>query len=59
MYSADKLFSIKDEIIIRQQLVEQQIPYSTTIEGMHQILLAIEAVQSNELEVKSIQEYHK
>ena len=51
--------SNKDEVIIRQQLVEQQIPYSTTIEGMYQIIQAIEAVQSNELQVKSIQEYHK
>ncbi|RAP29832.1 carbamoyl phosphate synthase large subunit [Candidatus Marinamargulisbacteria bacterium SCGC AG-343-D04] len=46
-----------DEILIRQQLVSRQIPYSTTIEGMIQITKAIEAYQNEDLQVKSIQEF--
>ena len=49
--------SNEDEIIIRQQLVIRHIPYSTTIEGMRQIIKAIEAYQQEDLQVKSIQEY--
>ncbi|MAH81196.1 MAG: carbamoyl phosphate synthase large subunit [Rickettsiales bacterium] len=47
-----------DEIIIRQQLVGHQIPYSTTIEGMTQITNAIAAHQKEPLKVKPLQEYY-
>ncbi len=47
-----------DEIIIRQQLVERQIPYSTTIEGMQQITASISAIQHTDLNVKPIQSYY-
>ena len=49
--------SNQDEIIIRQQLVSHQIPYSTTLEAMVQIVNAIEAYQQNDLTVTPIQSF--
>ncbi len=56
--TASAKVSNPDEIIIRQQLVGHQIPYSTTIEGMIQITNAIETYQQHDLTVKPLQEYH-
>jgi carbamoyl-phosphate synthase large subunit len=49
--------SNKDEILIRQQLVAMQVPYSTTIASMIRTVNAIEAYQKQDLQVKSIQEF--
>ena len=50
--------SNSDEIIIRQQLVSHQIPYSTTIESMIQVTNAIDMHQKHSLTVKSLQDFY-
>jgi len=47
-----------DEVTIRQQLISHQIPYSTTIEGMNQIVDAIAVYKEQSLSVKPLQEYY-
>ena len=47
-----------DEVMIRQQLIAHQIPYSTTIEGMKQVVDAISVYKEKSLAVKPLQEYY-
>ncbi len=49
----------EDEIKIRSQVVLYSIPYTTTISGAQATVNGIEALVKKELEVKSLQEYHK
>ena len=52
-YTADDSFSI------RRAALEYDIPYTTTIAAAKATLEAIRAVKTGQLEVKSLQEYHK
>ena len=49
--------SAKDGYIIRRLAIELGIPYVTTLAGARAALNAIAAVQDNELNVKSLNEY--
>ena len=49
--------SAKDGYIIRRLAIELGIPYVTTLSGARAALNAIEAVQNNEINVKSLNEY--
>jgi len=49
----------QDEIRIRSHVVMYNIPYTTTISGAQATVNGIEALLSKELDVKSLQEYHK
>ena len=49
----------EDEIKIRSQVILYNIPYTTTISGAQATVNGIEAFIKKELEVKSLQEYHK
>ena len=49
--------SAKDGYIIRRLAIELGIPYVTTLAGARAVLNAIEAVQNNEINVKSLNEY--
>jgi carbamoyl-phosphate synthase large subunit len=52
-YTADDSFSI------RRAALEYDIPYTTTIAAAKATLEAIRAVKTGQLEVRSLQEYHK
>ena len=49
--------SAKDGYIIRRLAIELGIPYVTTLAGARAVLIAIQAVQNNEINVKSLNEY--
>ncbi len=49
--------SAKDGYIIRRLAIELDIPYVTTLSGARAALNAIEAVQNNEINVKSLNEH--
>ena len=49
--------SAKDGYIIRRLAIELGIPYVTTLSGARAALNAIEAVQNNEINVKSLNEH--
>lgn len=49
--------SAKDGYIIRRLVIELGIPYVTTLSGARAALNAIEAVQNNEINVKSLNEH--
>ena len=49
--------SAKDGYIIRRLAIELGIPYVTTLAGARAVLNAIQAVQNNEINVKSLNEY--
>lgn len=49
--------SAQDEYIIRRLAIELGIPYVTTLSGARAALNAIEAVQNNEITVKSLNEH--
>lgn len=49
--------SAKDGYIIRRLAIELGIPYVTTLSGVRAALNAIEAVQNNEINVKSLNEH--
>jgi len=49
----------EDEVKIRSQVILYNIPYTTTISGAQATVNGIEAFVKKELEVKSLQEYHK
>ena len=49
--------SAKDGYIIRRLAIELGIPYVTTLAGARAVLNAIESVQNNEINVKSLNEY--
>jgi carbamoyl-phosphate synthase large subunit len=49
----------QDEIKIRSQVVLYNIPYTTTISGAQATVNGIEALTKKDLEVKSLQRYHK
>ena len=49
--------SAKDGYIIRRLAIELGIPYVTTLAGARAALNAIEAVQNNEINVKSLNDY--
>ena len=49
----------QDELQIRSQVVLYNIPYTTTISGAQATVNGIETMFKKELEVKSLQEYHK
>ena len=48
----------EDEVKIRSQVISYNIPYTTTIAGAQATVNGIEALRKNELQVKSLQEYH-
>ncbi len=49
--------SIKDSFSLRQTALLNKIPYYTTIQGAKAATLAIEALKSSELNIKSLQSY--
>ena len=49
--------SAKDGYIIRRLAIELGIPYVTTLAGARAVLNAIKAVQNNEINVKSLNDY--
>ena len=49
--------SAKDGYIIRRLAIELGIPYVTTLSGARAALNAIEAVQNNKINVKSLNKY--
>ena len=49
--------SAKDGYIIRRLAIELGIPYVTTLAGARAVLNAIESIQENELNVKSLNKY--
>jgi len=49
----------QDEVKIRSQVILYNIPYTTTISGAQATVGGIEALVKKELDVKSLQEYHK
>jgi carbamoyl-phosphate synthase large subunit len=49
----------QDEIKIRSQVILYNIPYTTTISGAQATVNGIEALLKKELEVKSLQKYHR
>jgi carbamoyl-phosphate synthase large subunit len=49
----------QDELKIRSHVVLYNIPYTTTISGAQATVNGIETMIKKELEVKSLQEYHK
>ncbi|WP_407413853.1 carbamoyl-phosphate synthase large subunit [Methanobrevibacter sp.] len=49
--------SAKDGYIIRRLAIELGIPYVTTLAGARAVLNAIQAVQNNEINVKSLNKY--
>ena len=49
--------SIKDSFSLRQTALSNKIPYYTTIQGANAATLAIKALKSSELNIKSLQSY--
>ena len=49
----------QDELKIRSQVILYNIPYTTTISGAQATVNGIETLIKKDLEVKSLQEYHK
>jgi len=49
----------EDEVKIRSQVILYNIPYTTTISGSQATINGMEALIKKDLEVKSLQEYHK
>lgn len=49
----------QDEIKIRSHVIKYNIPYTTTISGAQATVNGIEMLIKKDLEVKSLQEYHK
>jgi carbamoyl-phosphate synthase large subunit len=49
----------QDEVKIRSQVILYNIPYTTTISGAQATVNGMEAMLKRELDVKSLQEYHK
>ncbi|MFA5361698.1 MAG: carbamoyl-phosphate synthase large subunit [Candidatus Omnitrophota bacterium] len=49
----------QDELQIRSQVVLYNIPYTTTLSGAQATVNGIEIFLNHDLEVKSLQEYHK
>jgi len=49
----------QDEIKIRSQVILYNIPYTTTISGAQATVNGMEALLKKDLNVKSLQEYHK
>jgi carbamoyl-phosphate synthase large subunit len=49
----------QDEAKIRSQIILYNIPYTTTISGAQATVSGIEALMRKELQVQSLQEYHK
>ena len=49
--------SAKDGYIIRRLAIELGIPYVTTLAGARAALNAIQAIQNNKINVKSLNEY--
>ena len=48
--------SIKDSFSIRRNILSEKLPHTTTITGAKAIVKAIEYLQNNQLQVKSLQE---
>jgi carbamoyl-phosphate synthase large subunit len=49
----------QDEVKIRSQVISCNIPYTTTISGAQATVNGIEATAKKDLEVQSLQQYHK
>jgi carbamoyl-phosphate synthase large subunit len=49
----------QDEVKIRSQVVAYNIPYTTTISGAQATINGIETLLRKDLDVKSLQEYHR
>jgi len=49
----------QDEVKIRSQVILYNIPYTTTISGAQATVNGMEAILKRDLEVKSLQEYHR
>ena len=55
--TSEGMQSARDGYIIRRLAIELGIPYVTTLAGARAALNAIEAVQNNKINVKSLNEY--
>ena len=51
--------SQKDSMYIRRSALQYRVPYTTTISGARAVIMAVEMLLKKELNIKSIQEYHK
>ncbi len=49
----------KDSFSIRESALQYNIPYTTTINGARATINAIEVIQKKQINIKSLQEYHK
>jgi carbamoyl-phosphate synthase large subunit len=49
----------QDEIMIRSHVILHNVPYTTSITGAQATVSGIKTLMKNEMEVKSLQEYHK
>jgi carbamoyl-phosphate synthase large subunit len=49
----------KDSFSIRQSAIQYKIPFTTTISGAFAAVKAIETLKKKQVNIKSIQEYHK
>ncbi len=49
----------KDSLSIRRSALQYRVPYTTTISGANAVISAVEMLLKKELNIKSIQEYHK
>ena len=52
-------YTAEDSFSIRRAALEYDLPYTTTVAAAKATLEAIRAVKTGQLEVKSLQEYHK
>jgi len=51
--------SQKDEIVIRRTAIERRIPCITTVAGAWAAVEGVRALRRGELNVRTLQEYHK
>ncbi|MCK5427658.1 MAG: carbamoyl phosphate synthase large subunit, partial [Thermodesulfovibrionia bacterium] len=49
----------KDSFSLRENALQRRIPYTTTIAGAKATIMAVEIIQKKQLNIKSLQEYHK
>lgn len=55
----ESLQAQKDSMYIRRSAIQYKVPYTTTISGARALIMAVEKLLQKELNIKSIQEYHK
>ncbi|GAB4483354.1 MAG: carbamoyl-phosphate synthase large subunit [Thermodesulfovibrionales bacterium] len=49
----------KDSFSIRRSALQYGVPYTTTVSGAKAVVTAIEALQKRQINIRSIQEYHR